>query len=231
MTLNNSIFKRILMIAIFVVVVVLLYYFLIKDYFTLENLKLHRGYIKQIVNQNYMMSVVFYILSCIFASLFYIPITVILTIAAGFLFGAIVGVIYSNIGVTVGALLAFLTFRYFLGYWIQERYADKLAHFNKYIKKYGYSYLLMLQFLPFTPTFLINSLSGITKLSVWTFVWTTSIGILPGSLIYTFAGQKLATIESTKELFTWPVITLLLLLSLLSVLPVLINKSYRKLTS
>ena len=81
-----------------------------------------------------------------------------------------------------------------------------------------------MQILPATPTFLINALGGLTTVSLWTFIWTTSIGILPGSLVYTFAGQQLGKIESVKEILSWHLILVLILLSVLAILPAVIGK-------
>ena len=64
-----------------------------------------------------------------------------------------------------------------------------IAHFNKEIADYGGFYLLILQFLPFTPTFIINIVAGLSSISAWTFVWTTAVGMAPGTVIYSLAGH------------------------------------------
>jgi len=143
-------------------VIFFIYYFWFRDILTLENLKLYREDIKQIVAQNYILSVGLYLLMLVFTSFSNVPITVIQTIAAGFLFGPIIGVIYANIGATLGSLSSFLFFRYFLGHLVQKKYADQLKNFNKQMKKHGASYMLTLHFLPFTPTF-FDSLAGLSK--------------------------------------------------------------------
>jgi uncharacterized membrane protein YdjX (TVP38/TMEM64 family) len=79
----------------------------------------------------------------------------------------------------------------------------------------------MLQLLPATPTFLINTLAGLTSISLWTFVWTTFVGIIPGSLLYTYAGQKLYTITSLWDIFSVPVILIFVLLALSALIPVI----------
>jgi len=196
--------------------------------FSLENIKAKRDYLFHFVHQRYVSSVVVYIAFFILCSFLSIPITIMLNLLGGFLFGAIVGAIYVNIGTTVGALLSFLTFRYFLGSYIQARYKDRLQELNRHIKQEGYRYLLMLQIFPATPTFLINSLSGLTTIKLWTFVWTTSLGILPGSLIYTFAGQQLGKIDSINDILSWPMIISLILLSLLALFPLFFKTMTRR---
>lgn len=216
--------RRLIIVFIFIALIIIIQYIGFNTVFSLENIKAKKDYLFNFVQQNYFKSVIAYISFFILCSFLSIPVTIVLNLLAGFLFGAIIGAFYVNIGTTVGGTLSFLVFRYFLGVYIQDRYKDQLKEFNKHIEKEGYNYLLMLQIFPATPTFLINSLSGLTKLRLWTFVWTTSVGIFPGSLIYTFAGQQLGKIESTKDILSWPIIVSLILLSLLALLPLVIRK-------
>ena len=68
-----------------------------------------------------------------------------------------------NIGATIGAIMAFLVARYLIGDWLQKRYAERLASFNKEIAENGYNYLLTLRLIPVFPFFLVNIFAGITK--------------------------------------------------------------------
>jgi len=214
-----------ILIAIWLVLsVIILRYMGIGKYMSLENIKAHTEYIKNFIADNYVLSVIIYITILIAASFLSIPITVMLNLVAGFFFGVFAGALYANIGTVLGASLSFLTFRYLLGNFVREKYADKLKDFNAHIEKKGYSYLLALQFFPATPIMLINICAGLTSLRLWTFMWTTSVGILPGSLVYTFAGQELGRIESTKDILSWPIVFVLILLGLLSLLPILLQR-------
>jgi uncharacterized membrane protein YdjX (TVP38/TMEM64 family) len=197
-----------------------------EKYISFEKINLHKHYLTNFVSQHYFQAVLIYLLVFITAIILFIPITVILNLMAGFLFGIFWGTLYVNIGTVAGSTVVFLVFRYLFGDFIRKRYADKLKDFDEHIKKYGYSYLLSLQLFPATPVFLINIFSGLTKISLWTFVWTTSLGVLPGSFVYVFAGQELSKIESTKEIFSWPIILIFVLLALLSLLPVLLSRFF-----
>jgi len=216
--------SHVIIILLFLVVVIALQYVGIKDFLTLEKVKGQKHILKYFVEQNYLLAVLLFISFFTLASFLSIPITIILNLLAGFLFGALPAALYVNIGTTAGCTLSFLAFRYLLGFYVKERYGEKLKEFNVHIKKYGYSYLLSAQILPATPMFLINALGGVTSLSIWTFIWTTSIGILPGSLVYTFAGQQLGKIESAKEILSWQMIIVLIFLASLAILPAVISK-------
>ena len=219
--------RRIIIVFIFIALIIIGQYIGFNTLFSLENIKEKKDYLFNVVQQNYFKSVIAYISFFIVCSFLSIPITIMLNLLAGFLFGGIIGALYVNIGTTIGGTLSFLVFRYLLGVYIQDRYKDQLKEFNTHIEKEGYRYLLMVQIFPATPTFLINSLSGLTTLRLWTFVWTTAVGIFPGSLIYTFAGQQLGKIESTKDIVSWPIILSFILLSLLAILPLVMRKVIR----
>jgi len=122
---------------------------------TLESFRQYRDQLQAFTAQHYLSTVVIFIGIYIVAVALSIPGATILTLSAGFLFGFF-GVIYVNIGASGGAILAFLTARYLIGDWVQKRYSDKLASFNKEIAENGYHYLLTLRFIPLFPFFLIN---------------------------------------------------------------------------
>jgi len=225
--MQKNILKRFLFVASILFIVFLVYHVKLKEYVTLENFKYYREEISSFVQVNYVKSVIAYLLIFMASSLFTIPIAMLLTVVAGFFFGVFWGVLYTNIGSTIGSVFSFLFYRYFIGFQFQMKYGEKLKNFNEHLARDGSSYLLMMQFVPLTPAFLINLSAGLSKLSLWTFIWTTSLGILPGSLIYTFAGKKLLTIESTGEILTWPVILLLLSLCLLAFLPLILKRFYK----
>jgi len=220
--------KRFVIGLLLFVGVVLLHLVFAGNFITLEQIQEHRIYLQQLVEHHYLYSVGMYLLLFVVAALLGIPITVLLTVAAGYFFGVFSGLVYANIGATVGAVISFVTFRYFLGSFVQNRYQDQLKAFNRDIDAYGHNYLLTMQILPFTPTLLINIFAGLTKIPLWTFVWTTSLGILPGSLLYTLSGRHLADIRSISDLWSIRSFVLLLLLALFAAAPLLLRRKRAK---
>ena len=216
--------KRLALGLFFLAIIVGLQFLNGKMFFTLQKLQGARLYMEQLVNQRYLLSVFLYLLAFISATMFGIPVTALLTIAAGYFFGVIPGTLYANIGATTGATILFLTMRYLLGSFVQDRCSVRLQNLNRNIKRNGASYLLSLQFLPFTPSPLINICAGLTQIRLWTFVWTTSVGILPGSLIYTFAGRQFAQMSSIWDLWSIKWIALLVLLAIFSLIPLLLSR-------
>lgn len=213
--------KHIFVGFIFIAVIFFIHFLLSGKFLTLEHVQQYRIFLCQLVESRYFFSVSLYLLVFIFGTVLGLPVTVLLTVAAGYFFGVWPGVMYANIGATVGAIISFLLFRYLFGSFIQKRYAGQLKAFNQAIKEYDHNLLLTMQFLPFTPTLLINIFAGLTRISLWTFVWTTSLGILPGGLLYAVSGQHLAQIRSLQDLWSAQSFSLLILLALFAFLPIL----------
>jgi uncharacterized membrane protein YdjX (TVP38/TMEM64 family) len=194
------------------------------SYLTVENLRKHKELLEQFISARYTLSVLVYMLVYLVSVAFSVPGATVLTLAGGFLFHLFPGVVYVVAGATLGATFAFLLSRYILGNTIQNKYGVQLQRFNRELDENGHLYLLTVRFIPVFPFFLINILSGLTKIPLWTYVWTTSVGILPGSLVYTFAGSQLGTINSVGDLLGSRILIAFLLLAALTLVPLVLKK-------
>lgn len=216
--------KQIILLSIVVAAILLLRISGVTSYLTVENVKANKELLQQFIDARYLLSVAVYIGVYILIVTFSLPGATVLTLAGGFLFHLFPGIIYINVAATVGATLGFLFARYILGDLIQQRYASQLTRFNRELAENGHLYLLTLRLIPAFPFFLINLLAGLTKVSLKTFFWTTMIGILPGSFVYSFTGSQLNSIESTKDIFSVNIIAAFLALALFALLPVIFKK-------
>ena len=156
-----------------------------------------------------------------------IPVASIFTIGGGFLFGTLAGTVYTNIGATFGATCIFLLVRYYLGIYVQKRYQKQLKQFNDEFAANGTHYLLSVRLVSVVPFFIINVCAGLTNVTLMQFMITTAFGILPGSLVYSYAGQQLMHINTLSDIITLPVVLAFVALALLSLLPVIIKKTYK----
>lgn len=216
--------KKIVIFAIFIIIVVLIKTFDLDTYFTFENLKAQKDTLALHVENNYVLSVGIFTLTYVLSVAFLLPIATVLTLSGGFLFGAIFGTLFSTLGATLGAILAFLFSRYVIGDSIQKKYEKQLIKFNKEIENNKYQYLFSLRFLPVFPFFLVNFFCGITKVDMKTFIITTYFGIIPGGFVYTYAGSRLADINSMSDIFTKEILFAFILLGSLTLLPIVIKK-------
>jgi pyruvate/2-oxoglutarate dehydrogenase complex dihydrolipoamide dehydrogenase (E3) component/uncharacterized membrane protein YdjX (TVP38/TMEM64 family) len=125
-----------------------------------------------------------------------IPGALILTLAAGAMFGLGVGLVVVSFASSLGALLAFLASRYVLRDLLQARFAKSLAPINEGIEKDGTFYLLTLRLVPVFPFWLINLLMGLTPIKASRFYWVSQVGMVAGTAVYVNAGTQLASINS-----------------------------------
>ena len=147
-----------------------------------------------------------------------------MTLAGGFLFGSVLGTLYVNVGATVGATLAFLVARYLLRDWVEQKFGSRLGPIQEGFAKDAFSYLMTLRLIPLFPFFLVNMVSGLTRVSVGTYMAATSLGIIPGSFVFAYAGRQLGTINSLKEIASPNVLMAFTLLGLLALVPILYKR-------
>ena len=147
-----------------------------------------------------------------------------MTLAVGFLFGSLLGTLYVNVGATVGATLAFLVARYLLREWVEQKFGSRLDAIQQGFARNAFSYLMTLRLIPLFPFFLVNMVSGLTRVNVGTYMAATSLGIIPGSFVFAYAGRQLGTISSLKEIASPNVLLAFTLLGLLALVPILYRK-------
>jgi uncharacterized membrane protein YdjX (TVP38/TMEM64 family) len=110
---------------------------------------------------------------------------------------------------------------------VEHRVGDRLEAFQGGFARNAFLYLLTLRLIPIFPFFVVNLLSGLTRISVGTYVAATALGIIPGSLAYTFAGRQLGTIDSLSELASPRLLLAFTVLGLLFLMPVVYRKFVR----
>ena len=140
-----------------------------------------------------------------------LPGAVILTLAAGAIFGLLWGTFIASFASTLGATLAFWSARYLLRDWVQARFGDRLKPINDGMARDGAFYLFTLRLVPVFPFFLINLLMGLMPIRSLTFYGVSQIGMLAGTLAYVNAGTQLARIDSLAGIVS-PGVTLSLVL-------------------
>jgi uncharacterized membrane protein YdjX (TVP38/TMEM64 family) len=223
---TSSMMGKILVALLFLSAIGAFFFFDLKSYLSLDTVKANRDSLLVFTQEHYGPAVVLFILVYILQTAFSLPGATIMTLAGGFLFGSLWATLYVNIGATAGATLAFLAARYLFHEWVERKFGDRLGPIQEGFAKNAFSYLLTLRLIPLFPFFLVNLLSGLTRVRVSTYVAATALGIIPGSFVYTFAGRQLGTINALSELASPRLILAFSLLGLLILVPIF----YRKFT-
>ncbi|MDW1979085.1 TVP38/TMEM64 family protein [Vibrio sp. Vb0304] len=188
------------------------------QYLTLENAKAQQEALTTYIDQNFVFSAAIYFFTYIAITAFSIPGAAVVTLLGAALFGFWTSLLLVSFASTMGATLAFLSSRYLLRDWVQNKFGNKLNAINQGVEKDGAFYLFSLRLIPVFPLFLINLLMGLTPMSVGRFYLTSQIGMLPGTAVYLNAGTQLATIESLSGIVSPAVLASFALLGLFPII-------------
>lgn len=165
-----------------------------------------------------------FLLTHVGAAAFGLPGAVV-AIAGGALFGTLWGTVWSVLGATAGAAIAFGLARTLGQAWCQRRlqHHRPLAWLNQRLQAQAFWGVLTLRLAPISPFSLMNLLLGLTSVRFWPYLGGTLIGIVPGTLAYSWLGA--AGINTLRGDSPLPLVAALGLLALLSALPLMLDRS------
>ncbi|MEP3477755.1 MAG: TVP38/TMEM64 family protein [Fuerstiella sp.] len=123
----------------------------------------------------------------------------VMTIAFGWYFGFVRGVVLASFASTAGATLAFLMSRYFLRDMIQRKFGGRLASFNDSLKREGAFYLFSLRLFFAIPFLVVNAVMGLTPVKTSTFWWVSQLGMLPATTLLVYAGSQFPDLKTVAE--------------------------------
>ena len=188
-------------------------------YLTLEAVKANRDGLLAFVQAHEATAVALYIATYCVVVAVSLPGAAVLTLVGGFLFGALSATLYVNVAATTGAVMAFLAARYLLRDWVERQFGSRLEPIQEGFRKNAFSYLLTLRLIPIFPFFLVNLVAGLTHVPLRSYVIATSIGIIPGTFVFAYAGRQLGTINSVSEIASPTVLLAFALLGALALIP------------
>lgn len=116
-----------------------------------------------------------------------------ITVAAGALFGSVLGVVVVSIGATVGASLAFLIGRYFardsVAQWMSKN--EKFARLDRLTERHGAIIVAITRLVPAFPFNVLNYGFGLTRVRFWTYAFWSWLCMLPGTVLYVVGADAL----------------------------------------
>ena len=174
-------------------------YWLFGDYLSFETLRENREALIAWRDDNYVLAVLTYMAIYIAVVAFSLPGAAVMTLTGGFLFGLVPGTIFTVTAATIGATCIFLAARTSLGATLKEKAGPWMAKFEKGFQENEISFLFLLRLVPAVPFFIANLLPAFFGVKLVTYVWTTFLGIAPGSAVYTSVGTGLGEIFASGE--------------------------------
>jgi len=183
--------SKLLVIAIVVAAIAAFFIFDLKQYVSLDYFQSQRAAIEAAVAANPLRAGLLFFAVYVAATGLSLPGASVLTLIAGAIFGLLWGTLIVSFASTIGATLAFLTSRFLLRDWVQQRFGDRLRPINDGIAREGAFYLFALRLVPAFPFFAVNLLMGLTPIRTWTYYWISQLGMFAGTVVYVYAGTQL----------------------------------------
>ncbi len=194
------------------------------QYLSLENLKANRAALLEYTESHFSLMVILAIAIYTLSTALSIPGAVILSLAAGFLFGRWTGTAIILFSATLGATLVFLAARYLFADMARRRLGPMMHKLADGFQRDAFHYLLFLRLVPVFPFWLVNLAPAFTPIKTRTYFLATAIGIAPGSFVFANLGQSLGRIDNPDELLSGETLMALVLLGLLALVPVIYRR-------
>lgn len=228
-------FKRMLPLLA-IVVVAAIAFLAFRDYLSWNALVENRNDLLAFREANYFLMSAVFVAAYVIIVAFSLPGATIATLAGGFLFGLFPGVLYNVCSATAGAMIIFLAARMGLG----EYLSGKIDSGSRAVKKMRdglreneVSVLFLLRLVPAVPFFAANLIPALVGVRFRNFAFTTFLGIMPGTAVYTWVGTGLGEVLAEGGtpnfgiIWQWNILGPILALCALAALPILI-KVFRK---
>jgi len=121
---------------------------------------------------------------------------IILTVAAGVLFGLGLGTVVVSVGSVLGATAAFALGRTLARDWVQRRIEGwpKMRALDRALGARGFWVVLLTRLSPLFPFNLLNYAYGVTAVRARDFIVASWIGMLPATVVYVYAGSAAASL-------------------------------------
>ena len=158
-----------------------------------EFIKNNRDYFYDLRQTNlFLLGVLFILFSIlwVFAAGFGSP----LALFAGFIFGKWFGLLFTVIGLSIGATLLYIFANYFLKEMIRDRFLNRFQKLEEKFQKSEFLYLLVYRFIGGIPFQIQNVLPCIFNVKVYNYFWSTFFGMIPSLFIMISIGSGLEEI-------------------------------------
>src|SRR6202171_2274030 len=136
-------------------------------------------------------------LASIPAAVLFVPASV-LTLGAGFVFGVARGMVIVSLGSTAGAAAGFMAAGTVGRDWVAGRLAGHpaLDAVGRAVESEAFKVVLLTRLSPLFPYNLLNYAFGLSSVPFKTYVLASWIGMLPGTLMYTYLGSAAQSVAA-----------------------------------
>ena len=230
-----------LFIALFYLILVSLFLYFFFSKFSIEEItsyefiRNNQEYFVNLRQSNFLLlglSFIFFVVIWVLAAGFGSPVA----IFAGFIFGKWFGLLFTIIGLSIGATILYVFANFFLKDLVKEKFLDKFKNLGEKFNKSEFVYLLIYRFIGGIPFAISNVLPCIFNVKASNFFWATFLGITPQIFLVCSLGSGLDKIieknleaPSLVQLISSPDIFVpLIVFGCLVILTVILRKLFYK---
>ena len=174
----------------------------LRDHLSFEALRDNREALTAFRDANYAGTVAAYMAAYIAIVALSLPGATVATLAGGLLFGVFPGVLFVVAAATAGATILFLAASWGAGEFLARRMDASegiIRRIKAGIDANLWSMLFLIRLVPAVPFFAANLVPALVGVRPLPFIVTTSLGIIPGSLVYTSIGAGLGEVFARGE--------------------------------
>lgn len=169
------------------------------NYVSFQTIAEYQTDLETYVAANFILALLIYVGIYFTATAFSLPGASILSLLGGLLFGGLIGGFVIVFGATLGAIALFSIARTSIGDILKQKAGKWMEKIAAEFNDGAASYLLFLRLVPLFPFFVVNLAPAFLGARLWTFAWTTFIGIIPATFAFTYVGEGIGSILSTEN--------------------------------
>lgn len=157
-------------------------------------------YFREMIQRDYSLGVLFFLAVGSLAGGFGIP-RLLISGAAGMLFGAFAGTFFGLAASLLGATVNFFWARLFMRNMMIRRLPQKMKPWYDRFNQNGFRYMLYLRLFPLSNSTATNTLGGISQMKYLTFIASTFIGWIPLGIIAATFGSSAAKQDKSQLIY------------------------------
>ncbi|MDX2308719.1 MAG: VTT domain-containing protein [Hyphomicrobium sp.] len=168
-------------------------------YISFETIGRNYEVMKAFIAANFAAALAIYVLAYIAVVALSLPGGLIMTLAGGLLFGWQWGAPATVIAATIGATIVFLIAKSSIGDALAAKAGPWLSSLKEGFRENALSYLLFLRLVPAFPFVVVNLAPALLGVSLGTYILGTFLGIIPGTVAFSFTGSGLASVVEAQN--------------------------------
>ncbi|MEQ1718400.1 MAG: TVP38/TMEM64 family protein [Hyphomicrobium sp.] len=191
--------RRWLPLAAVLLAMVLVFASGLHTYLSFKAIGLNYDLLKGFIAGNTIAALLIYMLVYVAVVALSLPGGLVMTLAGGLLFGWKLGAPATIVAATIGATALFLAAKTSFGEQLAAKAGPSLAALRDGFKDNALSYLLFLRLVPAFPFVIVNLAPALLGVPLKTYVLGTFLGIIPGTIAFSFAGAGLGSVVEAQN--------------------------------